>query len=293
MNLSWKIGSLFGIPVKLHVSMLLVPLFILTWSDFAPAMGLGLVFLLFGSILLHELGHALVARRFGIHTQDIILMPLGGMARIVAMPSNPKHEIAIAVAGPIVSLVLSGLGWLAIVASLLVGAYRPDTVPVLLYYFFAANGVLALFNLIPALPMDGGRILRGLLALRGDYLKATIRAARIGRFLAVVGGVIGFLSGNYMLVFVCVFVFFSAGAEVRMATLRDMHRRKAAAFGFGFPFDRPAPSPHPHDPVPPIREEAPRDGWVSPNRVKNRNAVVIDGGTARIVSRKPQAPSED
>lgn len=294
MNLSWTVGSLFRIPVKLHVSMLLVPLYILTWSDLSVSLGTGLVFLLFGSIILHELGHALVARRFGIHTQDIILMPLGGMARITSMPSNPKHEIAIALAGPIVSLILSGLGWLTIVGSILTGVASPDTVPSLLYYFFVANGVLALFNLIPALPMDGGRVLRGLFALRSDFLTATVRAARIGRFLAVAGGIFGFFGGNYMLVFISMFVFFSAGAEVRMATVREMRRNRAAAFGFGFPFERP-PSPRPTPPYepPPHGDASSSDGWISPDRVDSRNVVVVDGGTARVVSRKTPPPTDD
>lgn len=239
--MAWTIGRLFGIPVRLHFTMVLVPFLTYNWMPVSTPLGflfwLSLVGLLFGSVLLHEFGHALTARKYGIITQDIVLTPLGGMARVMSMPKNPRQEIAIAIAGPLVSLALSGLAF--------VGLYALAVVPSLsgrgsetLIILFQANLMLALFNLVPALPMDGGRVLRGVLALKRDHLSATRLAARIGRGLAVVGGILGFMHWNLILVFIAIFVYITAGSEVRMAEYRAMeeeYRRRGRSPG-PFPF---------------------------------------------------------
>ena len=112
MGMGWTIGTFFKIPVRLHFTMLLLPLLTFSWMPISGIAGvvvwLALVVLVFGSVLLHELGHALTARRYGIRTLDIILTPIGGMARVIDLPRKPSHEIAIAIAGPIVSLLLAG-----------------------------------------------------------------------------------------------------------------------------------------------------------------------------------------
>ena len=173
MNLAWKIGTVFGIPVRLHFTMLLLPLLTFgqmpTEGPFGVIAWLVLVILLFGSILLHELGHALTARRYGVRTEDIILTPIGGMARITSLPKTPREEIVIAVAGPLVSLLIAGLAFLVSIPLTIV-ALLPLPIYEALGLLTWINTMLGLFNLIPALPMDGGRILRGYLALKRDEL---------------------------------------------------------------------------------------------------------------------------
>src|SRR5262245_64037663 len=148
---SWRLGAVLGFPVELNLSFLL--LLALVWFAFGGAIGVALVLLVFGSVLLHELGHAVVARRLGVHVAGIELSFFGGAAKMVQLPRTATHELLIAAAGPVVSLVLGGIG-------LGLGALTHST-------FFAwlgwTNFIIAAFNLIPALPMDGGRILRALL----------------------------------------------------------------------------------------------------------------------------------
>ncbi len=222
--MSWTLGKVFGIPVRLHFSMLLLPFLTMSWVSADGLLGvmswLGLAVLLFGSVLLHELGHALTARRFGVHTYDIVLTPIGGMARVVDMPENPRQEIAIAIAGPLVSLSLAAIVFLARLPLVLLPFGLPPRLDEALLVLIGANLVLGAFNLIPALPMDGGRVLRGLLALRRDHLTATRIAARVGRSLAVAGGIYAVSTGQWSLMIIAVFVYFAAGAEVRMAENR-------------------------------------------------------------------------
>ncbi|MCK9461494.1 MAG: site-2 protease family protein [Proteobacteria bacterium] len=232
MRWSLKIGSLFGIPIRLHFSMAIVPLFAFSTvesGDFAGiALALGLTVLLFGSVVAHELGHALVARRFGVRTEDIVLLPIGGVARIVNLPKRPVHEIAIAAAGPAVSIALATAAYvLLLVPSLFMSPVAVAAASV----FIKMNVILGLFNLVPALPMDGGRVLRGLLALKRDYLSATRIAVRIGRGLAIAGMVYAIWAGDLMLGFIALFVFMGAGSEERIAWMREAAERGAAGRG--------------------------------------------------------------
>ncbi|MFO8074079.1 MAG: site-2 protease family protein [Polyangia bacterium] len=250
MRWAWKIGSLFGIPVRLHVSMLIFPVIAFSWVDGTGPLGFviaaALTVLLFGSILAHEFGHALVARRFGVHTQDIILTPIGGMARLTSMPRNPRQEISVAIAGPLVSLSLAGISFGLSAALLMLPAISPVVLQGLGALLWI-NLMLGLFNLIPALPMDGGRILRGYLAINRDHLSATRIAARVGRVIAIAGGVIGALYFRSLgLVAIAVFVYFSAGMEERMAEIQEARRRAAAGYGGGAsdPFSGHGPRVH-------------------------------------------------
>lgn len=303
MNWSWKIGTLFGIPIRLHFSMVLIPFLAFGWvSGSGPAAlitAAALVALLFGSVLLHELGHALVARRFGVRTADIILTPLGGMARVIDMPRSPRQEIAIAVAGPIVSLAIAGV---AFVTSLLL--YMAPIVPPVAFeglgVLMWVNAMLGMFNLVPALPMDGGRILRGVLALKYDFLKATRIAARIGRVIAVVGGVAAlyFLERPWLTIAIAVFVYFSAGMEERVAEWREAQRR--AAQGMGGPSGGAAPRGGPRvytwtwsarpggtggwSATRPGASQRP--GWRGRPVDGKDDVVVIEGGKAEVLSRK-------
>ena len=216
---SWKVGRLFGIPVYLHTTFLLLMGFILLaqWREggnLVAAIG-GVLFILaiFATIVLHELGHALTARRFGIRTKDITLLPIGGIARLERMPDVPRHELYVALAGPAVNLAIA-----AIVFSIgtLAGLHPILALPTAsvgtLDRFMAINVWLAVFNLIPAFPMDGGRALRALLAERTDYVRATQIAASLGQGVALIFGVVGFLF-NPFLVFIALLVWMGASGE--------------------------------------------------------------------------------
>jgi Zn-dependent protease/predicted transcriptional regulator len=185
----------------------------------------GVVFVLaiFGCVILHECGHALMARRYGIPTEDITLLPIGGVARMQRIPSEPEKELWIAVAGPAVNVVIAGV--LAI--GLLVGegpravAVEPSVTASFFTNLMFVNVALVLFNLLPAFPMDGGRMLRAFLAMRMDYLKATNIAAGIGQAMAIVFGVVG-LFWNPLLLLIALFVYLGAEAEAQAVRLRSL-----------------------------------------------------------------------
>lgn len=224
MRGSWKIARLAGIDVRIHATFLLLLAWV-GWSGYREAGelagavgGLLLIAMLFALVVLHELGHALAARRCGIATRDITLLPIGGVARLERMPSEPRQQLLVALAGPAVNVLLAVV-FAAIAA--LIGAElvpRGSQSPGLLAQLVYINVALALFNLLPAFPMDGGRALRALLALRLDGLRATQIAAGLGQAIAIVLGVTGlFLSPVLMLV--GVFVWFGARAELHAAQL--------------------------------------------------------------------------
>jgi Zn-dependent protease len=180
------------------------------------------VLVLFVCVVLHEYGHALAARRYGIKTKDITLLPIGGVARLERMPSKPSQELVVAAAGPAVNIVIAtGL----FVVMTLAGAAVPSLGwgwgnDSFLEQLLTVNIVLVLFNLIPAFPMDGGRILRALLATRMDYTRATTTAARLGQALAVVFGIAGFFV-NPLLTVTAIFIFMGAQAESQMVQQRS------------------------------------------------------------------------
>src|SRR5882724_6568971 len=170
---SWRLGRLFGFPVEINLSFLLLLAFV--FVAYGGVTGVVIVGLAFASVLVHELGHALVARRLNVHVTGIELSFLGGAAKMVEMPRSASDEIAIAAAGPAVSLMLGGLG-------LGLGTVLHAELFALIGYI---NFILAAFNLIPALPMDGGRILRALLSRRMGFVRATDVSAQVSRVVAV------------------------------------------------------------------------------------------------------------
>jgi len=223
-----------GIDVYLHWTYWLAPVYIVyhnrVFGDQAWYVTGVLFFLLLNlslCVLLHELGHALMARQFGATTKDIIITPIGGMARLVGMPKKPLQEFLISFAGPAVNLVIALL--LAVAILLARGSLVPalrfeglNQLPVILLWI---NLVLFLFNLIPAFPMDGGRMLRSLLARRMSYLRATVIAARLGQFSALWFSVYVLFEKQYPLVFVGVFVFFSAQFELNQTRALQVSER--------------------------------------------------------------------
>lgn len=223
---SYKVGRLAGIDVHVHLTFLLL----LAWIGASrlfhgqglvqAGLSVALMAMVFGIVVLHELGHALAARRFGVPTRDITLLPIGGVARLERMPEKPWQELAVAAAGPAVNLVLASVSGLGLY---LVGGLQTSPATLLLGEFVVwlvmANLVLLAFNLVPAFPMDGGRIFRALLALRLPFLKATEIAVYVGRFLAVGLGLAG-LFYNPMLVLIAVFVWMGGSAELSMVRHR-------------------------------------------------------------------------
>jgi len=173
-------------------------------------------------VLLHEFGHALAARRYGIQTPDITLLPIGGVARLERMPEKPSEELVIAVAGPLVNVAIAIL-----LLPFAGGVLHPEVIGRagfgILSSLFLTNIGLVLFNLIPAFPMDGGRVLRALLAMRIDYARATAIAASIGQALAVAGAVMVLLfKGQPMLLVVAVFIYFGAQSEASLAQMKSL-----------------------------------------------------------------------
>jgi Zn-dependent protease/CBS domain-containing protein len=226
MGWSLNIGSVAGTAIRIHVTFLLF----LAWifgvsyvSGGAAAAWSGLLFmvLLFLCVLLHEFGHIFTARRFGVMTPDVILLPIGGVARLERIPEKPSEEFLIAIAGPAVNMAIAAVLVLFAGANLDPSHFvsiESDKVG-LAERLAIVNVFLALFNLIPAFPMDGGRVLRALLAARFGYVRATEVAASIGQFVAFLLGFIG-LFGNPLLIFVAVFVYLAAASEAHLVAIR-------------------------------------------------------------------------
>ncbi len=188
--------------------------------------GVALVLALFVCVVLHELGHALTARRFGVATRDIVLLPIGGVARLERMPDEPLQELAVAVAGPIVSIAIA-----AVLAGVLLAVGGPAALVVpqagisFVQNLCWANVFLVVFNLIPAFPMDGGRMLRAVLATQTSYSRATHIAAALGQLLAIGFAFAGlFWIHNPFLLFIALFVYFGAAGEARMADVKTLLR---------------------------------------------------------------------
>ncbi len=237
MNWSIPLLRVRGIEIKVHVTFVLI----LVWAAYywgietgagvqGALFGVVATLLLFVCVTLHELGHAFQALKYGIAVEDITLLPIGGVARL-QVPDNARQELAIAVAGPAVNIAIAAV-------LIAIGALTGTTVVedpsavstamgranwgALLPYLTVANIGLVLFNAIPAFPLDGGRVLRALLALRLDYARATAIAVAIGQGLALLLGLAGFLGGNYVLIVIAIFIWFGASQEGEQVALRRM-----------------------------------------------------------------------
>jgi Zn-dependent protease len=231
MRLSWKLGTVAGIDVYVHATFLLIFLVfrrVFEGGSLSPP-NILLVVSVFGCVLLHELGHALMARRFGIETRDITLYPIGGVARLERMPRAPGAELLIALAGPAVNFAIAA----ALLPLLFLGGSELSSATMLglfLECLMSINLFLGLFNLVPAFPMDGGRVLRAMLSNWLGRLRATVIAARIGRALAVCFGVSAvFVTGNPMHIALAAFIYLAAQAEE--AHVRSEERRHAFTGG--------------------------------------------------------------
>lgn len=228
MKWSMRLGSLAGIAVYVHATFLILLLWIALsyWrseqSLQAVIHGVGFILALFGCVVLHELGHALTARRFGIKTRDITLLPIGGVASLEKMPDDPKQEILVALAGPAVNVVIAGFIWLLLSLQQTMLPNLSDLLKGnMLQQLLVVNLFLAAFNLLPAFPMDGGRVLRAILALRMDHMAATRLAASVGQAFALWLGLVGLLYNPFLL-FIALFVWIGAMAEAGTEEIRSL-----------------------------------------------------------------------
>jgi Zn-dependent protease/predicted transcriptional regulator len=231
MHWSFPIARVGGTDIRIHVTFFLLLLWIgiIQFQHGGQAAAIeGIIFIIaiFACVVLHELGHTLAARRYGIRTPRITLLPIGGVAEMERMPENPLHEIVVAVAGPLVNVVIALVliyGFGAVLNAEMV-ATMEDPARSFLSRLAAVNVILVLFNLIPAFPMDGGRVLRALLATRFSRTRATEIAASIGQAVAFLFGFLGLVSGNVLLVFVAIFVYLAASGEAMAVNLQDVAR---------------------------------------------------------------------
>ena len=226
MSWSISIGSVNGTAIRLHFTFILF----LVWMGAslylqggvpAAVSGITFIVLLFLCVVLHEFGHILAARHFGIHTPEVVLLPIGGVSRLERIPERPREELIMALAGPAVTLAIA----VALITALggppdprdILAATSGRTLLAQLAY---ANLVLLVFNLVPAFPMDGGRVLRALLSARLGHVRGTRIAATTGQILAIIFGIIGLVAGDIVLVLVAFFVYLAAGAEAGLAQMR-------------------------------------------------------------------------
>lgn len=238
---SLRLGSLLGVPVFIHWTFLILIAWLMagplmSGTPDAMAAGLrtaGFIAAIFGCIVLHEMGHALAARRYGIATRDITLLPIGGVASLERMPEKPAQELVVALAGPAVNVVIAAIIIPVVLSTDGAAAFTgagssaggAGAAALHRTHFFAALGAtnvfLVVFNMIPALPMDGGRVLRAILAMATDRAKATAVAAAVGQVLAIGFVLLGLFTGHVFLMLIGAFVFLGAGAEAQAEKVKS------------------------------------------------------------------------
>ncbi|MDQ7842775.1 MAG: site-2 protease family protein [Armatimonadota bacterium] len=228
MKWAWRLGTVAGIAVYVHATFFILIAWVAVthWAqgrDFlAAAAAVIFILALFACVVLHELGHALTARRYGIRTRDITLLPIGGVARLERMPEEPLQELWVAAAGPAVNVVIALLLflWLTIAGGVEPVSGITMTQGPFLERLMILNLILVVFNLLPAFPMDGGRIVRALLATRMEYTRATQIAAALGQGMAFLFGFVGFFTNPFLL-FIALFVWIGAAQEASLVQVRS------------------------------------------------------------------------
>ncbi|MCM8781645.1 MAG: site-2 protease family protein [Candidatus Omnitrophica bacterium] len=221
MRGSIKLFTIFGISIYIHNTFLILPILFFINAGFK---GVFLVLFIFSWVTIHELFHSLTARRFGVTVKDVTLFPIGGVASIGAFPKRPTQEFLISLAGPMFNVLFSVIFFYPLYKILgpkILFSPSLRSWSHTFAYAFWINPSLALFNLLPAFPMDGGRLLRSFLAQRIGFLRATQIAVGIGHFFALVFGVIGIMYGHFMLVIIAIFIYMAASAEGFQVELRE------------------------------------------------------------------------
>ena len=242
---SLVLGKIFGVPIKLHWSYYFVLIYAALELIADPSRGLGLLIILTVlsfSVIAHELSHSLVARKFRINTFDILLTPIGGIARLSNLPATPRQEILVAAAGPAMTFLISLITF-PFLNTMLYQYSDPETFLTALFQFTSFEVILAFtsflnlflgfFNLIPAFPMDGGRIFRASLQTKFGIVRATEIAASIGKFLALAGGVYGIMVSSFNFIFIAIFIYITSSIELSMIRRREMMRQMG-----GSPFNQ-------------------------------------------------------
>jgi Zn-dependent protease/predicted transcriptional regulator len=226
---SWRIATVAGIPIRVHVTFLAIPaVFALQgWAQgglHAATEEVLFILAIFVCVALHELGHSLVALSFGIRVRDITLLPIGGVAQLERVPENPGREIMLALAGPLVNIVIAGGLFIGLALRSAVspwqgmGLFGEHLLPRIMF----VNLWLAGFNLLPSFPMDGGRVLRGVLGQFMPRVRATRIAATVGRGMAVLFGILGLVMGvHIVLIFIALFVYMGATAEEQQVRMHE------------------------------------------------------------------------
>jgi Zn-dependent protease/CBS domain-containing protein len=234
MQWSFPLFRVGGTEIRIHLTFFLLLLWFGTihfrqGGMNAALYGVAFILAVFACVVLHELGHAAAARRYGIATPKITLLPIGGLAELERMPEKPREEIVVALAGPAVNVVIA-----AVLLIFMQFSFDPSSMAEIedpargfLPRLAAVNVILVLFNLIPAFPMDGGRVLRAVLSMYFPRLQATEISARIGQATAFGFGFLGLLTGNVLLIFVAIFVYIAAAAEAQQTQLADITRSMA------------------------------------------------------------------
>jgi Zn-dependent protease/CBS domain-containing protein len=255
MSWSLNLGTIAGTALRVHVTFLLFLgwIFVASWVSGGPEaawQGLAFMLLLFACVVAHEFGHIFTARAFGVSTPDVTLLPIGGVARLERIPEQPYEEFLVAIAGPLVNVAI------AFALVLLAGAHLDSgdlyaverTTTSMVDRLAAVNLFLAVFNMIPAFPMDGGRVLRAVLAARMGYVRATELAALIGQGVAFALGFIGLFS-NPMLIFIAIFVYLAAASEAHVVAIRAMSRGVPVSAAMMTRFATLTPDAHVHEAV--------------------------------------------
>jgi Zn-dependent protease/predicted transcriptional regulator len=238
MNKSLKLFSVRGIDVRLHITFPLILVWaavefgLLNGSLVGALFGVVAIMLLFVLVTLHELGHSFTSQFYGYPVKQIVLTPLGGLAQLTEIPEKPIQEFFVAIAGPAVNVVVAAImGLFALLANVsisnplrAISGGAGLSLEALFTYIFVYNIMLAVFNLLPAFPLDGGRIFRSLLAMKLEYVRATNIAAAVGRALAIMLGLFAIFNGNIFLILIAIFIFTAGDQEAQMVRARSMMR---------------------------------------------------------------------
>ena len=296
MRWSLTLGRIAGTEIRIHFTFFLF----LIWLWFVyyrqggtPAAWQGVIFvaLLFFCVLLHEFGHIFAARRYGVKAPDVTLWPFGGIANLERIPEKPSQELVIAIAGPLVNVAIAGALLLYLGSTTdAVHLMQVEQVNVGLAAKLAgANLFLALFNMIPAFPMDGGRVLRALLALRFGFARATELAAAIGQGFAVVLGIVG-IFGNPMLVIIAIFVFLAASGEAGNVQLQQVARGAIVADAMITKFETLGPQSRVQDAVEALIRTTQREFPVVDGAGHLRGVLTRDTMIRALQANGPDAP---